>query len=77
LVNNAGSLIERQKLLEITEERWDEVMNLNLKSAMLCSQAVAVSMIERKIGTISMSFQSPGELEVDQAPVLTQLRKAG
>jgi 3-oxoacyl-[acyl-carrier protein] reductase len=52
LVNNAGSLIERQKLLEITEERWDEVMNLNLKSAMLCSQAVAVSMIERKTGTI-------------------------
>lgn len=52
LVNNAGSLIERQKLLEITEERWDEVMNLNLKSAMLCSQAVAVSMTERKTGTI-------------------------
>ncbi len=52
LLNNAGSLIERQKLLEISEERWDEVMNLNLKSAMLCSQAVAVSMIERKTGTI-------------------------
>jgi 3-oxoacyl-[acyl-carrier protein] reductase len=52
LVNNAGSLIERQKLLEITEERWDEVMNLNLKSAMLCSRAVAVSMIERKTGAI-------------------------
>jgi 3-oxoacyl-[acyl-carrier protein] reductase len=52
LVNNAGSLIERQKILGITEERWDEVMNLNLKSAMLCSQAVAVSMIERKTGAI-------------------------
>jgi 3-oxoacyl-[acyl-carrier protein] reductase len=52
LVNNAGSLIERQKILEITEERWDEVMNLNLKSAMFCSQAVAVSMIERKTGAI-------------------------
>ena len=52
LVNNAGSLIERQKILEMTEERWDEVMNLNLKSAMLCSQAVAASMIERKTGAI-------------------------
>jgi len=52
LINNAGSLIERMRLVEQTEERWDEVMNLNLKSAMLCSQAVAQSMIERKTGAI-------------------------
>jgi 3-oxoacyl-[acyl-carrier protein] reductase len=52
LVNNAGSLVERQTILEMTAERWDEVMNLNLKSAMLCSQAVAASMIERKTGAI-------------------------
>jgi len=52
LVNNAGSLIERQQTTAITEERWDEVMNLNLKSAMLCSRAVADSMIERKAGAI-------------------------
>lgn len=52
LINNAGSLIERMRLVEQTEERWDEVMNLNLKSAMLCSQAVAKSMIERKTGAI-------------------------
>src|SRR2546426_4108410 len=52
LVNNAGSLIERQRIPEITEDRWDEVINLNLKSAMLCSRAVAPSMIERKAGVI-------------------------
>jgi len=52
LVNNAGSLIERQKIAEITAERWDDVMDLNLKSAMLCSQAVAPAMIERKRGAI-------------------------
>src|SRR5215831_11798219 len=52
LVNNAGSLIERQNLTEITVERWDEVMNLNLTSALLCSQAVAPSMITRKRGAI-------------------------
>jgi 3-oxoacyl-[acyl-carrier protein] reductase len=52
LVNNAGSLIERQKIAEMTTERWDEVMDLNLKSAMLCSQAVAPAMIERKCGAI-------------------------
>jgi 3-oxoacyl-[acyl-carrier protein] reductase len=52
LVNNAGSLVERQKIAEITPRRWDEVMDLNLKSAMLCSQAVTPSMIERKGGAI-------------------------
>ena len=52
LVNNAGSLVERQKIAEMTTQRWDEVMDLNLKSAMLCSQAVAPSMIERRSGAI-------------------------
>jgi 3-oxoacyl-[acyl-carrier protein] reductase len=52
LVNNAGSLIERQRIAEMSAERWDEVMDLNLKSAMLCSQAVAPSMIEQKSGAI-------------------------
>ena len=52
LINNAGSLVKRQKILELTEESWDDVMNLNLKSTFLCTQAVAKSMIERKAGTI-------------------------
>jgi 3-oxoacyl-[acyl-carrier protein] reductase len=52
LVNNAGSLVQRMKLLETTDARWDEIMNLNLKSAMLCSQAVAKSMMDRKSGAI-------------------------
>jgi len=52
LVNNAGSLVERQRLAQITEDRWDDIMNLNLKSAMLFSQMVAPSMIERKHGAI-------------------------
>jgi 3-oxoacyl-[acyl-carrier protein] reductase len=52
LVNNAGSLIERQGIREVTQERWDEIMSLNLTSPMLCSQVVAPSMIERKTGAI-------------------------
>lgn len=52
LVNNAGSLVERQKILEVTEERWNDIMALNLTSAVLCSQAVAGGMIERKSGAI-------------------------
>src|SRR5207244_5310316 len=52
LVNNAGSLIERQRIIETTGARWNEVINLNLTSAMLCSQAVAPAMIARKSGAI-------------------------
>ncbi len=52
LVNNAGSLIERLPLLKMTELKWDAVMDLNLKSAMMCSQAVAGSMMERGCGVI-------------------------
>ncbi len=40
LINNAGSLIERRSLAEMTEDLWDRVMNVNLKSVYLCSQAV-------------------------------------
>jgi 3-oxoacyl-[acyl-carrier protein] reductase len=52
LINNAGSLVERQRLLDLTEERWDEVLDLNLKSAYICSRIAAASMIERKSGVI-------------------------
>jgi len=52
LVNNAGSLIERLRIRDMSEERWDQVVDLNLKSAFLCSKAVIPSMIERKEGAI-------------------------
>jgi 3-oxoacyl-[acyl-carrier protein] reductase len=52
LVNNAGSLIERLKFLDITQARWDEVYDLNVKSVFHCCQAVVPSMIERKTGAI-------------------------
>jgi 3-oxoacyl-[acyl-carrier protein] reductase len=52
LVNNAGSLVERIKIREITVEKWDDIFDLNLKSAVLCSQAVVPAMIERKKGAI-------------------------
>jgi 3-oxoacyl-[acyl-carrier protein] reductase len=52
LVNNAGSLVERLGIREITEERLDDILALNLKSAVLAAQAVADSMIERRRGAI-------------------------
>jgi 3-oxoacyl-[acyl-carrier protein] reductase len=44
LVNNAGSLIERRSFSEMTEDLWDRVIDVNLKSVFLCSRAVLPTM---------------------------------
>src|SRR5262245_30766407 len=52
LVNNAGSLVRRVPIREATYEAWDEILRVNLTSAVLASRAVAGSMIERRAGAI-------------------------
>ena len=52
LVNNAGSLIERRGLSEMTEDLWDRVMGVNLKSVYLCSRAVLPMMQRQGAGRI-------------------------
>ncbi|HUZ46275.1 MAG TPA: SDR family NAD(P)-dependent oxidoreductase [Terriglobia bacterium] len=52
LVNNAGDLLGRHTLPEMTEEYWDQVMDLNLKSVYLCVKAVWEEMAARKSGSI-------------------------
>src|SRR4051794_37711274 len=39
LVNNAGSLVKRQAIVDLTEEIWDDIMDLNLKSVAFVSRA--------------------------------------
>ena len=52
LVNNAGDLIARRTLVDMTEKYWDQIMDLNLKSAFLCTQAVWEEMAARQSGCI-------------------------
>src|ERR671910_2460599 len=52
LVNNAGSLIERRTLSEMTEDLWERVMDVNLKSVFLCSRAVLPMMKRQGAGRI-------------------------
>jgi len=51
LVNNAG-IIRPQKLEDITEADWDELVDVNLKSAFLCTQAVLTGMRAQRWGRI-------------------------
>lgn len=52
LVNNAGSMIARCKLLEISDDYWQKVFEINVASVMRMTRAVAPAMIAQKSGTI-------------------------
>jgi 3-oxoacyl-[acyl-carrier protein] reductase len=52
LVNNAGSLLERRTIEKMTEDLWDECMNVNIKSVYLCTQAVLPYMKKQGYGRI-------------------------
>lgn len=51
LVNNAGTITMRP-VVEITEDEWDLVMDVNAKGVFLCSKAVLPHMLARKSGSI-------------------------
>jgi NAD(P)-dependent dehydrogenase (short-subunit alcohol dehydrogenase family) len=51
LVNNAG-VLRPTRLPLITEQEWDLVVNSNLKSTFLCSQAVLPHFISQRYGRI-------------------------
>lgn len=52
LVNNAGDLLGRRTLPEITAEHYRAVMDVNVLTALLCTQAVAAGMAARDGGVI-------------------------
>lgn len=67
LVNNAGVEIIRP-VFEISESDWDKTLDVNLKGAWLCSQAVARSMAQAdnggkiiNVGSIMSEMPAPGE----------------
>jgi len=51
LINNAG-VITFKPFLELTDEDWDNIMNVNLKGQFLCAQAAAKEMTKNKWGRI-------------------------
>ena len=51
LVNNAG-IARDQLLMRMSDEDWDAVLNVNLKSVFLCTRAVLRPMIKQRWGRI-------------------------
>lgn len=52
LVNAAGGFHRLAPITDITDEEWERVIDLNLKSAFLCARAVVPVMMEKKKGRI-------------------------
>ena len=51
IVNNAG-FTRPAMMLKMEEDQWDQVVDIHLKGAFLCSQAAALHMKEQKSGKI-------------------------
>lgn len=60
LVNNAG-IYNFNLIQDIEESEWDEIINTNLKSVFLCSQAVIKNMLANKSGSIINISSIDGE----------------
>jgi len=59
LVNNAG-VSKPNMLHKMTEEQWDEVIDIQLKGPFLCTQVASKYMMERKSGRIINVTSSAG-----------------
>jgi len=74
LINNAG--ITRDALMvkikddlvtPMAEDRWDEVIDINLKGSFLCAQAAAVPMMRQKYGRIVNTSSVAAQGNIGQA----------
>ena len=76
LVNNAG-ILKRTPLLEISEEEWDAILNVNLKGYFLVGQAAGRRMVEAGTPGAIVNVSSAGQAVA--APNLTHycVSKAG
>ena len=57
LINNAGILADA-RLVKMSEEAWDRVIDINLKGIFLCGQAAAKVMIEKEKGGVILNTSS-------------------
>lgn len=77
LVNCAGIYGARASILEIEEEDWDRVHDVNLKAPFLVTQAVARHMVERGGGGRIVNVSSSSAFRAAYSPAPYGTSKAG
>lgn len=76
LVNNAG-ISSRQTLLNMEEDEWDAVLDINLKGLVFCSQYGAKSMIRQGRGGSIINMSSSTGLNANVSRGAYSISKAG
>lgn len=76
LVNNAGLIDTSRHFLEADEEWWDKILEVNLKSAFLCSFRAAQHMARKKSGVI-IHMSSGGATKAHRGNVAYDASKGG
>jgi NAD(P)-dependent dehydrogenase (short-subunit alcohol dehydrogenase family) len=76
LVNNAGGMRAAPPLEEMSEELWDEVVDLNLKSLFLVCRSIVPLMKKRRSGKI-INISSIGALNPPRHSIHYNSAKAG
>jgi len=76
LVNNAG-ISSRETLMEVTDEEWDAVFDINLKGMVLCSQYAARQMIAQGRGGAIINLSSSTGLNANVSRGPYSVSKAG
>lgn len=75
LVNNAG-IYRDLAPLEVTEEHWDEVLGVNVKSVLFCAQAVLPTMLAAGRGIIVNVSSIAGKVASPHGPVYAASKAA-
>ncbi|MGI9659344.1 MAG: SDR family NAD(P)-dependent oxidoreductase [Gaiellaceae bacterium] len=76
LVNNAG-ISSRMTLMDVTDEEWDAVLDINLKGTVLCSQHAAKVMIAQGAGGSIVNLSSSTGLNANVSRGPYSVSKAG
>jgi|TARA_B110000003_G_scaffold60933_1_gene61204 3-oxoacyl-[acyl-carrier protein] reductase len=76
LVNNAG-ISSRETLMNVTDEEWDAVFDINLKGLVMCSQYAAKQMIAQGDGGAIVNLSSSTGLNANVSRGPYSVSKAG
>lgn len=76
LIHIVGGFVGGMPIVETTEEQWDKMMSLNLKSAFLCSKHVMPVMMKQETGKI-INIGARGGLKAVSGMAAYSASKAG
>jgi 3-oxoacyl-[acyl-carrier protein] reductase len=76
LVNNAGIGLAGKPFLEMTEDDWDRLINVNFRGILICTKAVLPYMIKGKSGKIINIASDAGRTGVPTASIYAATKAA-